>query len=48
VWELVEKYRASVMFTAPTAVRMFTRHGDELPKSFDLKSLWLFSVAGEP
>src|SRR5216683_345477 len=31
VWELVEKYRASVIFTAPTAVRMFMRHGDKLP-----------------
>ena len=48
VWELVEKYRASVMFTAPTAVRMFMRHGDALPQGFDLKSLRLFTVAGEP
>jgi acetyl-CoA synthetase len=47
-WELVEKYRASVMFTAPTAVRMFMRHGDELPKAFDLRSIRLFTCAGEP
>src|SRR5216684_4527529 len=48
VWELVEKYRASVIFTAPTAVRMFMRHGDKLPKSFDLSSIRLFTCAGEP
>jgi acetyl-CoA synthetase len=47
-WELVEKYRVSVVFTAPTAVRMFMRHGDELPKKFDLRSLRLFTCAGEP
>lgn len=48
VWELVERYRVSVVFTAPTAVRMFMRHGDELPKKFDLRSLRLFTCAGEP
>jgi acetyl-CoA synthetase len=47
-WELVEKYRVSVVFTAPTAVRMFMRHGDELPRKSDLRSLRLFTCAGEP
>ena len=47
-WELVEKYRASVIFTAPTAVRMFMRHGDELPSKYDLSSIRLFTCAGEP
>jgi acetyl-CoA synthetase len=47
-WELVERYRVSVVFTAPTAVRMFMRHGDELPKKYDLRSLRLFTCAGEP
>src|SRR5258708_10654397 len=46
-WELVERYRASVVFTAPTAVRMFMRHGDELPQRYDLRSLRLFTCAGE-
>ncbi len=48
VWELVERYRASVMFTAPTAVRMFMRHGDALPARYDLGSLRFFTCAGEP
>ena len=47
-WELVERYRASVIFTAPTAVRMFMRHGDEPPQRFDLSSLRLLTCAGEP
>src|SRR5215472_12223757 len=47
-WKIVEKYRATVIFTAPTAVRMFMRHGDALPQKYDLRSIRLFSVAGEP
>ncbi|HLJ88324.1 MAG TPA: acetate--CoA ligase [Candidatus Angelobacter sp.] len=47
-WELVERYRASVIFTAPTAVRMFMRHGDAPPQRYDLKSIRLFTCAGEP
>jgi len=48
VWEVAEKYRVSVFFTAPTAVRMFMRHGDELPKKYDLSTIRLFTCAGEP
>jgi acetyl-CoA synthetase len=47
-WELVERYRASVMFTAPTAVRMFMRFGDALPQKYDLRSLRFLTCAGEP
>jgi acetyl-CoA synthetase len=47
-WELVERYRASVIFTAPTAVRMFMRHGDEPPQRYDLRSIRLLTCAGEP
>ena len=47
-WELVERYRASVMFTAPTAVRMFMRFGESLVTKYDLKSLRYFTCAGEP
>lgn len=47
-WELVERYRASVVFTAPTAVRMFMRYGDALPARYDLRSLRFLTCAGEP
>ncbi|MBV8809649.1 MAG: acetate--CoA ligase [Acidobacteriaceae bacterium] len=48
VWELIERYRASVIFTAPTAVRMFMRYGDQLPQGYNLRSIRLFTCAGEP
>jgi acetyl-CoA synthetase len=47
-WELVERYRVSVVFTAPTALRMFMRHGDALPAKYDLTSLRFVTCAGEP
>ncbi len=47
-WQVVERYRVDVMFTAPTAVRMFMKFGPEWPKKHDLSSLRLIAVAGEP
>ncbi|WP_337843732.1 acetate--CoA ligase [Thermus sp.] len=47
-WKVVERYRVNVMFTAPTAVRMFMRFGPEWPAKYDLSSLRLLAVAGEP
>src|SRR5258708_38782360 len=46
MWEALEKYAATVIFTAPSAVRMIMRHGDALPEQYDLKSIRVFSVAG--
>lgn len=48
IWEGVEKYGVNVMFTAPTAVRMFMKFGAEHPNKFDLATLRLIAVAGEP
>lgn len=47
-WELVERYRVSVIFTAPTALRMFMRFGDDLPGKYDLRSIRFLTCAGEP
>jgi acetyl-CoA synthetase len=47
-WQIVEKYGVSKMFTAPTALRMFMRYGEALPKKHDLSSLRLLACAGEP
>jgi len=47
-WRLVEKHRVNVIFTAPTALRMFMKFGEELPARSDLSSLRLLAVAGEP
>jgi acetyl-CoA synthetase len=48
IWEAVEKYGVNVMFTAPTAVRMFMKYGAEHPNTYDLSTLRLVAVAGEP
>ena len=47
-WEICERYGVNVMFTAPTAVRMWMSHGGEAPSKFDLTKLRLMACAGEP
>jgi acetyl-CoA synthetase len=47
-WEIIEKYRVSVFYTAPTAIRSFIRLGDEHPARHDLSSLRLLGSVGEP
>lgn len=47
-WRLVEKYRVSVMFSAPTAVRVLRKHDESHLKSHDLSSLRALFLAGEP
>ncbi len=47
-WEIVEKHKVTVFYTAPTAIRTFMRWGDEHPARFDLSSLRLLGTVGEP
>ncbi|HLB71765.1 MAG TPA: acetate--CoA ligase [Candidatus Methanoperedens sp.] len=47
-WELVEKYRVTIFYTAPTAIRALERCGDRWPKGRDLSSLRLLGTVGEP
>ncbi|MBL8769526.1 MAG: acetate--CoA ligase [Planctomycetes bacterium] len=47
-WEIVERHRVTVFYTAPTALRTFVRWGDEHPNRFDLSSLRLLGTVGEP
>ncbi|HET9595925.1 MAG TPA: acetate--CoA ligase [Anaeromyxobacteraceae bacterium] len=47
-WELCERYGVDVMFTAPTAVRMWMSHGGDAPARYDLRRLRLVACAGEP
>jgi len=47
-WELVEKYRITILYTAPTAIRTFAKWGREIPGEFDLTSLRLLGSVGEP
>jgi acetyl-CoA synthetase len=48
VWEVAERYGVTKMFTAPTALRMFMRLGEEWPRRYDLSRLKLVACAGEP
>lgn len=47
-WEIVEKYRVSIFYTAPTAIRAFMKWGDEWLEAHDLSSLRLLGTVGEP
>ena len=47
-YEIIEKYGVSVIFTAPTVVRMLMRYGEEYIRGFDLSSLRFLTCAGEP
>jgi acetyl-CoA synthetase len=47
-WEIIEKYGVTVFYTAPTAIRMFMRLGEEWIQKHDLSSLRLLGSVGEP
>ena len=48
LWSIAEKYRATILYTAPTAIRAFMRWGPEYPGKHDLSSLRLLGSVGEP
>ena len=47
-WQIVEDYKVSVLYMAPTAIRAFMKQGEALPASHDLSSLRLLGSVGEP
>src|SRR5438105_2678894 len=47
-WSIVEKYGVNIFYTAPTAIRAFTKWGDQWPARHDLSSLRLLGTVGEP
>ncbi len=47
-YEVIQKYRVSVWYTAPTAVRMLMKAGEQVPRRFDLSSLRYVMSVGEP
>jgi len=48
LWEIVEEYEATQLYTAPTAIRAFMKWGAEYPDRHDLSSLRLLGTVGEP
>jgi acetyl-CoA synthetase len=47
-WEIIEKYRVSIFYTAPTAIRAFIKWGDHHVNQHDLSSLRVLGTVGEP
>jgi acetyl-CoA synthetase len=47
-WEIVEEYKATIFYTAPTAIRTCMKWGAEIPAKFDLSSLRVLGSVGEP
>ncbi|MDN5806290.1 MAG: acetate--CoA ligase [Brevibacterium sp.] len=47
-WEIIEKYKATILYAAPTAIRTCMKWGEEIPEKYDLSSLRLLGSVGEP
>ncbi|MBV8819677.1 MAG: AMP-binding protein, partial [Acidobacteriaceae bacterium] len=47
-WKTIEKYKVTVFYTAPTAIRAFMRLGEQWPRKHEMKSLRLLGSVGEP
>ena len=48
MWRLIEKHGVNILYTSPTAIRAFIRHGDQWPNAHDMSSLRLLGSVGEP
>ncbi|MEZ5184329.1 MAG: acetate--CoA ligase [Candidatus Nanopelagicales bacterium] len=47
-WDIIQKYRVTLLYTAPTAIRTFMKWGNDIPAQYDLSSLRLLGSVGEP
>ncbi|PYI66152.1 acetate--CoA ligase [Arthrobacter livingstonensis] len=47
-WEIVQKYKVSILYTAPTAIRTFMKWGEDIPAKYDLSSIRVLGSVGEP
>ena len=47
-WEIVEKYKVSILYTAPTAIRTFMKWGADIPAKYDMSSIRVLGSVGEP
>ena len=47
-WQVIDKFKVTQFYTAPTAIRALIRHGDEWPGKHDLSSLKILGTVGEP
>jgi acetyl-CoA synthetase len=47
-WQIIEKHKVSLFYTAPTAIRAFMKSGRQVPDQFDMSSLRILGSVGEP
>ncbi|GHJ17448.1 acetate--CoA ligase [Micromonospora sp. AKA38] len=47
-WEIVDRYKVSVLYTAPTLIRTMMKWGSDIPAKYDLSSLRILGSVGEP
>ncbi|MFZ9287586.1 MAG: acetate--CoA ligase [Vulcanococcus sp.] len=47
-WEVIQKHRCTIFYTAPTAIRAFMKSGREVPDQYDMSSLRILGTVGEP
>jgi acetyl-CoA synthetase len=47
-WEIINKYKVTILYCAPTVIRMFMKWGEDIPAKYDLSSLRLLGSVGEP
>ncbi|MFF5080687.1 acetate--CoA ligase [Actinoplanes sp. NPDC000266] len=47
-WQIVDKYKVSILYTAPTLIRTMMKWGDDIPAGYDLSSLRILGSVGEP
>ncbi len=47
-WKIIQDYKVTIFYTAPTAIRSFMKQGQEIPDQFDMSSLRILGSVGEP
>jgi acetyl-CoA synthetase len=47
-WQIIERHKVNVFYTAPTAIRAFMKWGEQWPRRYELRSLRLLGTVGEP
>ncbi len=47
-WDMIDRHKINIFYTAPTAIRSLMRYGDEIPAKYDMSSLKVLGSVGEP
>jgi acetyl-CoA synthetase len=47
-WQMIERHKVNVFYTAPTAIRAFMKWGERWPRRYEMSSLRLLGTVGEP